>query len=1096
MPSVTTGREGSEKQMGTEKLIECPLCKIVGAKFLCDVDDYQIWRCPQCALDFVSPVPSEQVLKGYYDRKNWFEGGERGGYENYDRQTKQTTPVFLDLLTQHEATCTGRNILDVGCGYATHLAIAADRGWRPFGVEISAHALQIARERHGNKMFLADQIEALVPCEFDLILLFDVIEHTRDPFSLFFKLFSKGAIGPKTQIAITTPNARSHDAHNDPAKWAYRHPPSHLFFYSAQALQRLMTTLHFSKVEVSGLYPSQSPRQAAAYDDEFFATNDGLQGYSGLLSLASGSDFKEFMHERYVPGTWSKITEYEHFPRYVFAQKRAKGARVLDFGCGTGYGAALLADVASQVVGVDIAPAALCWASQFHNKSNLKFELCSDLGKKLPTESFDLITCFELIEHLSEGAQREFVENARRLLAPGGELLISTPNPMITVNYGENPYHLHEMDEKEFRTLLGSCFHHVEILGQWIRPSIAIAAHSQVKEAADFYETRSDSASTQTSAIPSNFVAVCSQQPIRQARALCNFDSSFDYIAATCAKEKKFHELQIQWYGLQETAGIHKKMIAEQQNSLRRKNLESIILQQRIQNLQERIQNLDKELTGTIHSRNLEIIALQQKTQSLGQELAAIQQTKIYRLRDTVRNQPISVRNLAKIVYLLVGMLTPFAIRKRIRPILAKIRPQGGAGDATIESTSQEELVQPALVETRKSEAEDPLNSVSIESASQEGLVEPASVATPKVDPKPYVAKILQPIKRNRPRIAHVIANFMIGGSSRLVVDLFERLGHCYEQEVITSYNPTPPAYIGLPVHEIRNHDEVDLISNFFDFYRPDLIHLHYWGDHDRNWYEDILDVIEKYPCKLIENINTPVKPVFHPAVVRYVYVSDYVRTTFGWKNTFASKNLDGITIYPGSDFELFKPYADQDDENNCIGMVYRLELDKLDESSIEVFIKVIQRRPKTKALIVGGGTLFETYVKAVHSSGVANNVTFTGYVPYENLAELYRKMSIFVAPVWKESFGHVSPLAMNLGIPVVGYDVGGLPEIIGDRELMAASGDADRLADIIVELLEDPIKRKKIGSCNRERAQKLFSVESMVNAYHRLYQETLGVPR
>ncbi len=432
----------------TKKIVGCPLCKFQNTKFLCNVDGYQIWRCPQCALDFVSPVPDEAFLKAYYNRKDWFESGERGGYESYDQQTERVLPVFLDLLAQYEHTCSGRYILDIGCGYATHLAIAADRGWKAFGMEPSAHALQIARERNGNKVFLVDQIEALVPCEFDLILLFDVIEHTRDPFSLFFKLFSMGAIGPKTEIAITTPNARSCSAVSDPAKWAYRHPPSHLFFYSAEALQRLMTTLHFRKAEIAGVYPDDSS-QAAAYEDEFFPKNRELQNYAGLLCRASCSDFKEFMHERFVPGTWSKIAEYEHRPRYVFAQKRVSGARVLDFGCGTGYGSSLLADVADQVLGVDIDTTALDWASQFHNKPNLKFQICSDFGRNLPAESFDVITCFELIEHLNEEAQREFMENARSLLAPGGELIISTPNPVVTANYGENPYHLREMDEGE-----------------------------------------------------------------------------------------------------------------------------------------------------------------------------------------------------------------------------------------------------------------------------------------------------------------------------------------------------------------------------------------------------------------------------------------------------------------------------------------------------------------------------------------------------------------------------------------------------------------------------------------------------------------------
>lgn len=662
MPKTATNLELPMKE--THETRKCPLCKSESARFLCTVDNYQIWRCPQCALDFVSPVPDEAFLKTYYDRKDWFEGGERGGYESYDQQTGSVLPVFLDLLAYYEQTCSGRYILDVGCGYATHLALAADRGWKAFGVEVSAHALQVARQRHGNKIFLVDQIEALVPCEFDLILLFDVIEHTRDPFSLFFKLFSLGAIGPKTQIAITTPNARSRSAVSDPAKWAYRHPPSHLFFYSAEALQRLMTTLHFGKAEVTGLHPDDS-LQEAAYEDEFFSKNCKLQSYAGLLCQASGSDFKEFMHERFVPGTWSKIAEYEHRPRYIFAQKRVSGARVLDFGCGTGYGSSLLADVADQVLGVDIDTTALGWASQFHNKPNLKFQTCSDFARSLPAGSFDVITCFELIEHLNEEGQREFMENARRLLAPGGELIISTPNPAVTANYGENPYHLREMNEEEFRDLLGSYFHHVQILGQWIRPSIAITAQSEVNQAVDFYELKTDQTGAQIPVIPSNYVAVCSQQPFRQSRELCYFDSSFDYVAAAVKQENKLHQSQFETYRLQEIAANQENTITVQEAALRRDVQEITSLQQEVTSLQQRAQTLDAELTG-------------------------IKQTKVYRLRHTILCDPFSLRKLVKITYLVVAMLTPRRVRQGLRPVANKLREKIFPPPKTKESSTKE----------------------------------------------------------------------------------------------------------------------------------------------------------------------------------------------------------------------------------------------------------------------------------------------------------------------------------------------------------------------------------------------------------------------
>src|SRR5437879_109768 len=450
---------------------KCPICKQGQTVFLCHVDGYDVWRCPTCCADFVEPTPDAASLKSLYSSKQWFEGGEKGGYRSYDQQTEHVLPLFQNVLQEYEQTLFGRYILDVGCGYGTHLSIAAERGWKCFGVEVSQHALEVARSRYGERMFLVDRIEKLIPHEFDVILLLDVIEHLSNPYEIFFELFSKGAIGPKTQVVITTPNARSWPAVSDPEHWTYRHPPSHLVFYSAEALRRLLTILHFRDVNVTGVYPSDD-LPAMRYDDELSSEHPDLGRYAGLLCRASGSNFVDFMRERYVPGTWSKLAEYEHVPRYLFAQKLASGSRVLDFACGSGYGASLLARAAQCVLAVDIDDSALAWARSFHSSKNLKFQKCSDLGESLPDHSFDMITCFELIEHLSETDQKKALENFSRLITPQGRLLISTPNPAVTVNYGANPYHLRELTEDEFKALLSASFRHVAICRQYIQPSV------------------------------------------------------------------------------------------------------------------------------------------------------------------------------------------------------------------------------------------------------------------------------------------------------------------------------------------------------------------------------------------------------------------------------------------------------------------------------------------------------------------------------------------------------------------------------------------------------------------------------------------------
>ena len=337
-----------------------------------------------------------------------------------------------------------------------------------------------------------------------------------------------------------------------------------------------------------------------------------------------------------------------------------------------------------------------------------------------------------------------------------------------------------------------------------------------------------------------------------------------------------------------------------------------------------------------------------------------------------------------------------------------------------------------------------------------------------------------------RPRVLHVIANFMLGGSSRLVADIIEGLGEGYEQKVVTSHLPSPPAYVGVDAVEFRSPRSHEDVLPFLREYAPAIVHVHYWGDVDWWWYDIFFRAVQTLGCRVIENVNTPVEPYRADFVDRYVHVSRYVEQHFG------DGGPRNVTIYPGIDFGLFSRTAGQRLASDCIGMVYRLEADKLNEQSIDVFIEVVQRRPRTRVIIVGGGTYLEPYRKAARVAGVMPNFEFTGYVDYTALPELYRKMSIFVAPIWKESFGQVVPFAMNLGIPVVGYKVGGLVEIVDDDSLLAPPGNSDALADVTIGLLDDPARCQQIGDRNYARAQQFFSVEGMTSAYRALYTKLM----
>lgn len=167
--------------------------------------------------------------------------------------------------------------------------------------------------------------------------------------------------------------------------------------------------------------------------------------------------------ERFVPSEEAdRLVAAEHWCRYRLAASLARGARVLDAGCGVGYGTTLLAEAgAANVLGVDLSPHAIEAASK-GAPENARFEVADLRSIPEGDGSFDLIVCFEVIEHLAE--QEQVVSELARLLAADGTLLISSPNRDVYL--AGNPHHVRELTPDELVALLGNRFSGVRLLRQ------------------------------------------------------------------------------------------------------------------------------------------------------------------------------------------------------------------------------------------------------------------------------------------------------------------------------------------------------------------------------------------------------------------------------------------------------------------------------------------------------------------------------------------------------------------------------------------------------------------------------------------------------
>jgi len=170
----------------------------------------------------------------------------------------------------------------------------------------------------------------------------------------------------------------------------------------------------------------------------------------------------DFDGERYVPGIPGEIA-YEHWHRYAFARRFATGKRVLDAACGAGYGTALLATVAAKAIGVDVDAAAVAHArGRYGDRMHLRYEQGSVTALPFANAAFDTVVSYETIEHLAADDQPRMLAEFARVLAPGGVILLSSPNKR---RYSDernfrNPFHLHELYRDELSRLLDPVFPH------------------------------------------------------------------------------------------------------------------------------------------------------------------------------------------------------------------------------------------------------------------------------------------------------------------------------------------------------------------------------------------------------------------------------------------------------------------------------------------------------------------------------------------------------------------------------------------------------------------------------------------------------------
>lgn len=259
----------------------CPLCGVPPpAKTRAAFGKYRVVDCNSCSMRYLTPRVRESDMPLFYGSEDYWEtGGREGGYSSYAAMEPLLVRTFVRRLSLLPARARGARLLDVGCGPGAGLEAARSLGYECWGLDVSAPAVAIAASRHPDRVRLGTLSGRLFPEGFfDIITLFDVIEHVYDPRGLAIDL--AWHLAPEGRVMVATPNVNSLLARVTGRRWVSYKIPEHVSYFSPRTLGVALAPLfEIERVSACGQYVSPGFL--------FSRIGDALPFGGGLLRSAS-----------------------------------------------------------------------------------------------------------------------------------------------------------------------------------------------------------------------------------------------------------------------------------------------------------------------------------------------------------------------------------------------------------------------------------------------------------------------------------------------------------------------------------------------------------------------------------------------------------------------------------------------------------------------------------------------------------------------------------------------------------------------------------------------------------------------------------------
>lgn len=231
----------------------CEVCSGTEFTSLFEKDDHRWVRCRSCALERIDPAPTDDVLAAIYGKHYYDAWGLHDDVSTVGELKKATFSYVLGQLPAHAR---GSKLLDCGAATGFLLEIAKEKGYAPYGVELSEFGANAIAEKFGTGHAFRGEIEnATFPDagkgSFQAITMCDYIEHVRNPKRVLEH--ARELLAPNGVLALTTPDTDSL-THRALAKGWSHYKVEHLYYFGHANITTLLESAGFGNVEFKPLW--------------------------------------------------------------------------------------------------------------------------------------------------------------------------------------------------------------------------------------------------------------------------------------------------------------------------------------------------------------------------------------------------------------------------------------------------------------------------------------------------------------------------------------------------------------------------------------------------------------------------------------------------------------------------------------------------------------------------------------------------------------------------------------------------------------------------------------------------------------------------